>query len=255
MEVKNLTGNGVKNISFRVHRGEILGVGGLVGAGRTEIIRVLYGAERVQWGEIFVNGTRVRIGSTWDAMAHGIGLVPEDRKNQGCFLEMPIRWNTSISSPKKFTRRGLVDRKRERELAEHYCTRLRTRTPSVEQLVMNLSGGNQQKVVIAKALAADSNIIILDEPTRGVDVGAKQEIYELMNQLCAEGKSIIMISSDMEELLGMSDRIVVLGWRGGYSKHPPPRQNHTNQNFNIAELFILHYQKYTPHQFFSSTNV
>ena len=157
-----------------------------------------------------MNGTQVRIGSTWDAMAHGIGLVPEDRKNQGCFLEMPIRWNTSISSPKKFTRRGLVDRKRERELAEHYRTRLRTRTPSVEQLVMNLSGGTQQKVVIAKARAADSSIMILDEPTRGVDVGAKQERYDLMNQLCAEGKSVIMISSDMEELLGMSDRIVVL---------------------------------------------
>lgn len=123
---------------------------------------------------------------------------------------MPIRWNTSISSPEKFTQKGLVNRKREQGLAEDYRQRLRIRTPSVEQLVMNLSGGNQQKVVIAKALAADSNILILDEPTRGVDVGAKQEIYELMNQLCAEGKSIIMISSDMEELLGMSDRIVVL---------------------------------------------
>ena len=210
LEVKNLTGNGVKNISFQVRKGEILGIGGLVGAGRTEIIRVLYGAEEPQWGEVYVNGDPVRIRSTWDAMEHGIGLVPEDRKNQGCFLEMSIEWNTSISSPAKFTRHGLVDRKRERALAEDYCRRLRTRTPGVGQLVMNLSGGNQQKVVIAKALAADSNIIILDEPTRGVDVGAKQEIYELMNQLCAEGKSIIMISSDMEELLGMSDRIVVL---------------------------------------------
>ena len=210
LEVRNLTGNGVKNISFQVRRGEILGVGGLVGAGRTEIIRVLYGAEQTQWGEIYVDGKPVHIHSTWDAMSHGIGLVPEDRKNQGCFLEMSIRWNTSISSPKKFTRHGLVDRRRERELAEDYCRRLRTRTPGVEQLVMNLSGGNQQKVVIAKALAADSQILILDEPTRGVDVGAKQEIYELMNRLCAEGKSIIMISSDMEELLGMSDRIVVL---------------------------------------------
>lgn len=210
LEVKNLTGNSVKNISFQVRKGEILGVGGLVGAGRTEIIRVLYGAEPVQWGEVYIDGQEVRIRSTWDAMAHGIGLVPEDRKNQGCFLEMPIRWNTSISSPEKFTQKGLVNRKREQGLAEDYRQRLRIRTPSVEQLVMNLSGGNQQKVVIAKALAADSNILILDEPTRGVDVGAKQEIYELMNQLCAEGKSIIMISSDMEELLGMSDRIVVL---------------------------------------------
>ena len=210
LEVKNLTGNSVKNISFQVRKGEILGVGGLVGAGRTEIIRVLCGAEPVQWGEVYIDGQEVRIRSTWDAMAHGIGLVPEDRKNQGCFLEMPIRWNTSISSPEKFTQKGLVNRKREQGLAEDYRQRLRIRTPSVEQLVMNLSGGNQQKVVIAKALAADSNILILDEPTRGVDVGAKQEIYELMNQLCAEGKSIIMISSDMEELLGMSDRIVVL---------------------------------------------
>lgn len=210
LRVENLTGNGVKNINFTLHRGEILGIGGLVGAGRTEIIRVLYGAEKKQWGHIYLHGREVDIKDTGVAMKNGLGLVPEDRKNQGCFLQNSIRWNTVISALQRIVRHGVVSPAEEKKIAEFYRKKLRIRTPDTQQLVMNLSGGNQQKVALAKALAADSEIVILDEPTRGVDVGAKQEIYDLMNALCAEGKSIIMISSDMEELLGMSDRIVVL---------------------------------------------
>lgn len=210
LEVRNLTGNRVKNVSFKLYKGEILGVGGLVGAGRTEIMRVLFGAERAQWGSIFVNGKKVKIRSTMDAMRYGIGLVPEDRKNEGCFLEMSVAWNTVISCLDNISSFGFVSRDKEKEISGMYKEKLRIRTPSLEQLVMNLSGGNQQKVVISKTLAAHSSIIIMDEPTRGVDVGAKQEIYELMNSLCQDGKSIIMVSSDMEELLGMADRIIVL---------------------------------------------
>lgn len=210
LQVANLTGNGVKNINFSVRKGEILGIGGLVGAGRTEIIRVLYGAEKKQWGHIYLHGKEVEITDTGVATKNGIGLVPEDRKNQGCFLQNSIRWNTVISALKWIIKKGVVSTSEEKKIAEYYREKLKIRTPSTDQLVINLSGGNQQKVALAKALAANSEIIILDEPTRGVDVGAKQEIYELMNSLCSEGKSIIMISSDMEELLGMSDRIVVL---------------------------------------------
>lgn len=210
LEVVNLTGNGVKNISFSVREREILGVGGLVGAGRTEIMRVLYGAEKKQWGHVYIHGQEVNITSPGVAMKNGIGMVPEDRKSQGCFLFQSVRWNTVISCLKRITRRFLLSPSMEKSVAQEYRDRFGIRTPSLNQLVVNLSGGNQQKVSLARALAADSQIIILDEPTRGVDVGAKREIYDLMNELCAEGKSIVMISSDMEELLGMSDRIIVL---------------------------------------------
>lgn len=208
-ELKNLTGNGVKNISFKARKGEVVGIGGLVGAGRSEILRVAYGVERRQWGDVYVNGEKAKIKSSIDAMKYGIGLVPEDRKREGVFLNFSIKWNCVISCLKKISRKGVTSKKKENEIAQSYKDRLRIRTPSLEQKVINLSGGNQQKCVIAKTLAADSEIIILDEPTRGIDVGAKHEIYELMNDLCNEGKCIIMVSSDMEELLGMSDRIVV----------------------------------------------
>ena len=210
LKVVNLTGNGVKNISFTLRHGEILGVGGLVGAGRTEIMKVLYGAEKKQWGHVWIEGKEVEFRNTGEAMRSGLGLVPEDRKNQGCFLRNSIRWNTVISCLKRITRGGVLSRAAEKEIAERFRKRFNIRTPSIEQLVINLSGGNQQKVALAKAMAAESSILILDEPTRGVDVGAKQEIYDLMNDLCDEGKCIIMISSDMEELLSMSDRIIVL---------------------------------------------
>lgn len=212
-ELKNLTGNGVRDISFAARAGEILGIAGLVGAGRSEIIKVAYGAERRQWGEVLVNGQLARIRTPKDAMDHGIGLVPEDRKLEGCFLSESISWNVVYNIIRKIARFGVIDRKQEADIAKQYGNRLNIKAPSLRQKVFNLSGGNQQKVVVAKALAANTNIIIFDEPTRGIDVGAKHEIYELMNELCAEGKCIIMITSDMEELLGMSDRIVVFAER------------------------------------------
>lgn len=209
LELNNLTGNGVKNISLLARRGEVLGVAGLVGAGRSEIMKVVYGAEKRQWGDIFVNGEKVKIKSPKDAMKYGIGLIPEDRKLEGCFLMESIQWNIVFNIARKISRFTVVNIKKEREISDYYSKLLRIKAPNLNQKVLNLSGGNQQKVVVAKALAANSEIIIFDEPTRGIDVNTKHEIYRLMNDLCAEGKCIIMVTSDMEELLGMSDRIVV----------------------------------------------
>ncbi|HOR00045.1 MAG TPA: sugar ABC transporter ATP-binding protein [Anaerolineae bacterium] len=210
LEVKHLSGNGVNDISFSVRKGEILGLSGLVGAGRTELAMVVFGAAAAQGGEISVHGTPVRIKSPADAIRRGIGLLPEDRKGQGLFLEMGVKWNICFPVVRRISRRGLVDTKAEGVIAEKYRRRLDIRTPSLEQQVKNLSGGNQQKVVLAKSLAAESDILIFDEPTKGIDVGTKQEIYRLMCELADNGSAIIMISSDMQELLGMSDRIVVL---------------------------------------------
>ena len=214
LELKNLTGNGVKNISFKAYRGEVLGIAGLVGAGRTEIMKVVYGAEKKQWGKTIVNGKEVNIKSPIQAMNLGIGLIPEDRKREGCFLTETIRWNLAYNVLKKISGfLGIVDKKKEEEIGTYYYDAMRIKAPSLDVKVLNLSGGNQQKVVVGKCLAADTEIIIFDEPTRGIDVGAKHEIYELMNDLCAQGKCIIMVTSDMEELLGMSDRIVVFSER------------------------------------------
>lgn len=210
LRVENLYGNGDKDISFKLHKGEILGFAGLVGAGRTELMRVIYGANPIESGKIFVHGKEVQIKSCNDAIQIGIGYIPEDRKAQGVFLPMTIKWNTVINNLKAFSNGIFVDRKKENDAAADYQKKFGIKTPSLEQRVRNLSGGNQQKVVIAKTLAANSEIIIFDEPTRGIDVGAKQEIYKLMNELVESGKSIIMVSSDMPELLGMSDRIVVI---------------------------------------------
>ena len=215
LELKNLTGNGVKNISFQARRGEVLGISGLVGAGRSEIMKVVYGAEEKQWGEVYVNGQLADIKSPKDAMhKYGVCLIPEDRKREGCFLGETISWNLVYNVVEKISKFGVVDKKKEKEIADYYGKSMRIKAPNLDHTkVMTLSGGNQQKVVVGKALATKSDIIIFDEPTRGIDVGAKYEIYELMNQLCEEGKCVIMITSDMEELLGMSDRIVVFGER------------------------------------------
>ncbi|MCD7844583.1 MAG: sugar ABC transporter ATP-binding protein [Oscillospiraceae bacterium] len=216
LEVKNLTGNGVKNISFQAHKGEILGISGLVGAGRTEIMKVIFGAEKKQWGEIYVNGEQANIKSPRDAMRkYGIGMCPEDRKREGCFLGETISWNLVYNVLDNISNRiGVINRKKEKEIADYYGQSMRIKAPNLDKTkVLTLSGGNQQKVVVGKALAANAEIIIFDEPTRGIDVGAKYEIYELMNGLVEQGKAIIMVTSDMEELLGMSDRIVVFGER------------------------------------------
>lgn len=210
LEAKNLHGNGDHHINFKLHKGEILGIAGLVGAGRTELAKLLFGGEKIEQGQLFIKGKEVTIKSPGHAVKLGIGLIPEDRKNEGAHLGHSIEWNIGIMSMKKHSRYGVLKEKELRKQAEKMRDDLCIKTPNLEQLVKNLSGGNQQKVVLAKVLAAETDIIIFDEPTRGIDVGAKQEIYELMNELVSKGVSIIMISSEMEELIGMSDRIIVM---------------------------------------------
>ena len=211
LEVRGLTRKGVfKDITFTVHRGEVVGIGGLVGAGRTEVARAIFGADPIDAGEIRFQGKAVRPRSPKEAIALGIGLVPEDRKSLGLILNMVVRENTTLANLDLLAVLGFVNRKKECEVAEKYTRDLRVRTPSIEQEVRNLSGGNQQKVVLAKWLFTDSQLLIFDEPTRGIDVGSKVEIYELMNELAAKGAGLIMISSELPELLGMSDRILVM---------------------------------------------
>lgn len=210
LEAKNLTGNSVENISFKLHKGEILGFAGLVGSGRSETMELICGAKKLDSGEIVLNGKTERIKSPADAISKGIGLIPEDRKEQGVILHNTVLFNTSLSCMDKLTTFGLISKKKNVEMAEKYREDLQIKVPHIKQMVINLSGGNQQKVVLAKTLAADPDIIIFDEPTKGIDVGAKHEIYVLMNKLAETGKAIIMVSSDMEEILGMSDRIIVL---------------------------------------------
>ena len=211
LEAEHLCSLDVKDVSFQLHKGEILGFAGLLGAGRTETMQLIFGAAKKTGGKIFLNGQEVDIKGTEDAMDRGIGLVPEDRKRHGVFLPMPIGWNVSISAIKKKLMTGIiVDKKKEKELAKKYIQLLGVKTPSMNQLVANLSGGNQQKVVVAKVLATDASIVIFDEPTRGIDVGAKQEMYELIREMAEQGASIIMVSSEMAEVIGLSDRVVVL---------------------------------------------
>lgn len=209
-EAKNLSGMFSDKISFKLHKGEILGFSGLIGAGRTELMRVIFGLDKKTEGITYINGSEVVIRSPGNAISRGINMIPEDRKTQGCFLNNSIEWNISISNIRKLTTNGIVDKKKIRNQAEKYKDTLNIKTPDVEQKVGNLSGGNQQKVVLAKVLATNSDIIIFDEPTRGIDIGARYEIYNIMSELAEKGTAIIMISSDMEELLGMSDRIIVL---------------------------------------------
>ena len=210
LETEHLSGNGVQDISFRLHRGEILGFAGLVGSGRTELMHLLYGAAKRESGSIRLGGREVHFRSPAEGLKAGIGLIPEDRKFQGCFIDKPIYWNNSISALKAVSRWGLVDHEAEMNMAQEYKDRLKTKAPYLNSVTGGLSGGNQQKVVIAKALAALPEILIFDEPTRGIDIGARHEIYLLMNELAEQGKAILMVSSDMEELLGMSERIIVL---------------------------------------------
>ncbi|MCC8045677.1 MAG: sugar ABC transporter ATP-binding protein [Clostridiales bacterium] len=211
LKVENLNaGRMVQNVSFELHKGEILGFSGLMGAGRTETARAIFGADKKESGDIYVNGEKVTINSPQDAVKHGIGYLSEDRKRYGIVVQKSISENTTLACLEEYMNGLFIDKKREDETAQKFVDSLATKTPGVDQLVVNLSGGNQQKVVIAKWLCKNSDILIFDEPTRGIDVGAKNEIYKLMNQLAAEGKSIIMISSEMTEILRMSDRIIVM---------------------------------------------
>jgi len=212
LEVKNLRrGRVIQDVSFELHRGEILGFAGLVGAGRTEVARAIFGADRKDAGEVWVEGKKVEIHTPADAVRHGIAYLSEDRKRYGLALGMDVETNMVLASLRRFLGwLGVVKTSETRANAERYVAALRVRTPSVKQLARNLSGGNQQKVVVGKWLTADTRVLIFDEPTRGIDVGAKSEIYKLLNDLARQGKSIIMISSELPELLRMSHRIVVM---------------------------------------------
>ena len=200
----------VKDISFELRKGEILGFSGLMGAGRTETARAIFGADPKESGDIYVNGKKVEINSPKDAVKLGLGYLSEDRKRYGVVVGKTVAENSTLASLEEFVKGRLIDKKKENNATLKYVDRLQTKTPSIDQLVINLSGGNQQKVVIAKWLVRNCDILIFDEPTRGIDVGAKNEIYHLMSELAAEGKSIIMISSEMPEVLRMSDRIIVM---------------------------------------------
>ncbi|MCC8140542.1 MAG: sugar ABC transporter ATP-binding protein [Lachnospiraceae bacterium] len=211
LKVEHLNaGRMVQDISFELRKGEILGFSGLMGAGRTETARALFGADPKDSGDVYVNGKKIDIRTPQDAVRNGIGYLSEDRKRYGIVVDKTIAENSTMASLERFMKGIFIDKKKENEAAQEYVDALNTKTPGVDQLVVNLSGGNQQKVVIAKWLVRNCDILIFDEPTRGIDVGAKSEIYTLMNKLAAEGKSIIMISSEMTEILRMSDRIVVM---------------------------------------------
>jgi ribose transport system ATP-binding protein len=210
LSVEHLCGNGLTDVSFKIYGGEILGFAGLIGSGRTETAQILFGIKKRKSGRIVMNGKEIFPRSPREAMEHGIALVPEDRKQQGALLGMSIRSNITLAVLHRLSCLGIIRKREDKTTSESFREKLNIKTPSLEQLVKNLSGGNQQKVVVAKWLAADPDLIIMDEPTRGIDVGAKYEIYKLMNSLVEEGKTILMISSEMEELIGMADRIVVL---------------------------------------------
>lgn len=211
LELQDVTGNGDENISLKIHRGEILGLGGLVGAGRTELAQLIFGAAPKESGKMIYKGKEINPKSPREAIDLGIALVPEDRKRHGAMLGISIKNNINMPIYEKNSKFSIIDSRKEREIAEKYQKSMAIKTPSLNQLVKNLSGGNQQKVILGRWLAADSELIIFDEPTRGIDVGAKYEIYKLMNDLVEkEGKAILMISSEMEELMGMSDRVIVL---------------------------------------------
>jgi ribose transport system ATP-binding protein len=211
IRVKNINqGKKLKNISFYARKGEIVGFAGLVGAGRTELMRAIFGAEPIESGEIFINGKKVEIKSPHDAIRNRMGFVTEDRKSQGLVLNLDVSQNITLASLKNLVRNYVINLKSERNLSAQLVKSLSIKTPSLYQKVKFLSGGNQQKVVLSKWLATNSDILIIDEPTRGIDVGAKVEIYKLIGELIKQGKVILMVSSELPEIIGLSDRVYVM---------------------------------------------
>lgn len=211
LEVRGLNrGSAVRDVSFSVRAGEILALTGLVGAGRTETVRLLFGADQPDSGSISLDGEALHLNHPRQAIQAGIGLLTEDRKGQGLVLMHSVRENFGLPNMEEFSRWGMVDRKQERTSFGKFVDSLRIKVPHQEELAQNLSGGNQQKVVLAKWLQQNCEVIIFDEPTRGIDVGSKYEIYLLIQQLAAEGKVIIMISSELPEVLGLADRVLVM---------------------------------------------
>jgi rhamnose transport system ATP-binding protein len=218
LEVQGLTRSGAfEDISFSVRRGEIVGLAGLVGAGRTEVARAIFGLDHAESGVVQVDGRQVRIRSPRDAMDAGIAYVPEDRTREGAILDQGIAFNVSLAVLRTLTSLGLIRRKADDALAAQYIDRLQIRTSSPRQLLSALSGGNQQKVVLAKWLATSPDILILDDPTKGVDVGAKAEVFKIVGQMAADGKAIVLISNELEELLAVSDRVITF-YRGSQGR-------------------------------------
>ncbi|WED24522.1 ribose ABC transporter ATP-binding protein RbsA [Vibrio sp. JC009] len=210
LEVKNLTGSGIQNVSFTLDHGEILGFSGLMGAGRTELMKVIYGALEKESGEVLIEGKSISPKSPQEGLAKGIAYISEDRKGDGLVLSLSVKENMSLSALEHFTSGVHIQGNDEKTAVEDFIGAFNIKTPSRNQIIGNLSGGNQQKVAIAKGLMTKPKVLILDEPTRGVDVGAKKEIYQLINKFKAEGMSIILVSSEMPEVLGMSDRVLVM---------------------------------------------
>jgi ABC-type sugar transport system ATPase subunit len=217
-EAKNIVraDNKVKGVSLKVRKGEILGIGGLVGAGRSELVEGIFGMHPLSGGEIYIHGKQVKVSSPQDIIKEGVALITEDRKATGLNLTGSVNDNIAMVAIKKLLKNGLYNKAKARKASEEYIDKLSIKTPSVNQIVGNLSGGNQQKIVIAKWLLNDPDIIILDEPTRGIDVGAKRDIYMLLGNLVQQGKAVIMISSEIPELMGICDRIMVM-CEGNYS--------------------------------------
>ncbi|MEK3787061.1 MULTISPECIES: sugar ABC transporter ATP-binding protein [Paenibacillus] len=211
LEVRNASSKGIfQNVSFEVRAGEVLGFAGLMGSGRTEMMRTIFGLDRMDSGELFIRGHKVNIRKPTDAVSHGIGFITEDRKDEGLVLDFSIRENMVLPNLFSFSSKGFISGAKEQEFVDTLIQRLQIKTQSSETSARNLSGGNQQKVVIAKWVGIGPSVLILDEPTRGVDVGAKREIYQLMNELTDRGVAIIMVSSELPEVLGMSDRVAVV---------------------------------------------
>lgn len=211
LKVENLSrGRAFKNISFDVKQGEIFGMFGLVGSGRTEVVKCIFGADKKDSGDIYINGERVEINSPEEAIKKGLAFLPENRKDEGLALDLSVSININMVSIDKVSSNGIIDWKKSHERAVGLVERLKTKTHSIHQLVRNLSGGNQQKIVISKWLAQESDIFIFDEPTVGIDIGAKQEIYKIFEQLIGQGKSIIIISSYLPEVMGLADRLLVM---------------------------------------------
>ncbi|PWB73900.1 D-xylose ABC transporter ATP-binding protein, partial [candidate division GN15 bacterium] len=210
LDVRNMFGGKVRDVSFSARRGEVLGFGGLMGAGRTELARLIFGADRRESGEICVNGQPTHIAAPRDGIAGGICLLTEDRKTQGLVLKASVRENFALSNLKRWSRAGWINQRVERSRFVTLVEKLNIKISSEEQRAEELSGGNQQKLLVARWLESNSQVVIFDEPTRGIDVGAKYEMYLLINELAAQGKAVIMVSSDLPELLGMCDRIMVM---------------------------------------------
>ena len=232
--VEHLTGGRFTDISFSLNRGEILGVAGLMGAGRTEIMRAIFGLDPLTAGTITMNGKVLRIRSSRDALDQGIGYVSEDRRSVGLVLGMTVRDNITMSNLSQYCRHSWIRYKEEKRVADEQIREFSIKTPSAEQIAANLSGGNQQKIVLSKTLLCQPEVIILDEPTRGIDVGAKAEIHKMISALASQGKGIIMISSEMPEILGMSDRIIVI--HEGRKKGELLRENASQQA--IMEMML-----------------